>query len=80
MKCDFLVSKFVLLPNEWINLCCYSMVLYPVNEERKFMIRSVIHNCFEMPYPNTNVEVGLYTLYKATRCTSYNLIQLTRSF
>ena len=32
------------------------LVLYPVNEERKFMIRSIVCNCFEMPYPNTNVE------------------------
>lgn len=32
------------------------LVLYPVNEERKYMIRSIIHNCFEMPYPNNNIE------------------------
>ena len=32
------------------------LVLYPVNEERKFMIRSIVCNCFEMQYPNANVE------------------------
>jgi len=36
--------------------CTVGLVLYPINEERKFMIRSIIQNCFEMPYPNNTVE------------------------